>query len=125
MCFESKSVESWRFLGLSTQQIADRPSIRSSESAVARGVREAAREAPRRGPPRSMRAMPICSSCGHDNPDGARFCMSCGAALEVAAERRDERKVVSVVFADLVGFTSRAEQLDVEEVRGTLEAYHG
>jgi class 3 adenylate cyclase len=71
-----------------------------------------------------MRAMPICSSCGHDNPDAARFCMSCGAALEATAERRDERKVVSVLFADLAGFTSRAELLDVEEVRGTLEAYH-
>ena len=39
-------------------------------------------------------------------------------------ERREERKIVSVVFADLVGFTGRSETLDVEEVRGTLAPYH-
>ena len=49
--------------------------------------------------------------------------MQCGAPL-VAVERREERKVVSVLFADLVGFTSRSELLDVEEVRGTLAPYH-
>ena len=37
--------------------------------------------------------------------------------------RREERKVVSVLFGDLVGFTNRSEQLDVDEVRGTLEPY--
>ena len=44
--------------------------------------------------------------------------MACGAPL--AAERpagREERKVVTVFFADLVGFTGRAEQLDPEDVR--------
>jgi class 3 adenylate cyclase/tetratricopeptide (TPR) repeat protein len=65
-----------------------------------------------------------CASCGFENPDEARFCMSCAAPLAPAGERREERKVVSVLFADLVGFTSRAERLDVEEVRGTLEPYH-
>jgi class 3 adenylate cyclase len=49
--------------------------------------------------------------------------MHCGAALAVV-ERREERKIVSVVFADLVGFTGRSETLDVEEVRGTLAPYH-
>src|SRR5437879_7623155 len=49
--------------------------------------------------------------------------MSCAAPLATPAERREERKVVSVLFADLVGFTSRSERLDVEEVRGTLEPY--
>jgi class 3 adenylate cyclase len=39
-------------------------------------------------------------------------------------ERREERKVVTVLFADLVGFTSRSEQLDVEDVRGTLAPFH-
>ena len=54
---------------------------------------------------------------------GFRFCGSCGAAL-AAAPARDERKVVSVLFADLVGFTSKAEQLDPEDVRATLSPYY-
>ena len=37
---------------------------------------------------------------------------------------REERKVVTVLFADLVGFTARAEQLDPEDVRGLLAPYH-
>ena len=36
----------------------------------------------------------------------------------------EERKVVTVLFADLVGFTSRSERMDVEDVRGTLAPYH-
>jgi len=40
------------------------------------------------------------------------------------AERRRERKVVTVVFADLVGFTSRAEELDPEDVEAILTPYH-
>jgi class 3 adenylate cyclase len=67
--------------------------------------------------------MLTCASCGVENQDEARFCMSCAAPLTIPVERREERKVVSVLFADLVGFTSRSEQLDVEEVRGTLEPY--
>jgi class 3 adenylate cyclase/tetratricopeptide (TPR) repeat protein len=66
-----------------------------------------------------------CPDCGHENPAGARFCSNCGAQLEtVVAPAREERKVVTVLFADLVGFTSRAEQMDPEDVRGVLEPYH-
>src|SRR3989442_6731883 len=65
-----------------------------------------------------------CASCGVENPDVARFCMSCATPLAAPAAGGEERKVVSVLFADLVGFTSRSERLDVEEVRGTLEPYH-
>src|SRR5215208_5814628 len=39
-------------------------------------------------------------------------------------ERRRERKVVTVLFADLVGFTSRAETLDPEDVEAILRPYH-
>jgi class 3 adenylate cyclase/tetratricopeptide (TPR) repeat protein len=67
--------------------------------------------------------MLACSTCGRENPDDARFCNSCGAPLAPASERREERKVVTVLFADLVGFTSRAEQLDPEDVRALLAAY--
>src|ERR1700686_4872267 len=67
--------------------------------------------------------MLTCSVCGQDNPDGARFCLACGAALTIPSERREERKVVTVLFADLVGFTSRAETLDPEDVRAVLAPY--
>jgi len=43
---------------------------------------------------------------------------------EEAPVSREERKVVTVLFADLVGFTSRAEQLDPEDVRATLAPYY-
>src|SRR3954447_1517976 len=66
--------------------------------------------------------MVTCSVCGTRNPEGARFCFSCGATFS-AVPRREERKVVSVLFADLVGFTSRAEQLDPEDVRAVLAPY--
>jgi class 3 adenylate cyclase/tetratricopeptide (TPR) repeat protein len=66
--------------------------------------------------------MPSCAVCEQENPPGARFCSACGAAL-TAEPRREERKVVSVLFADLVGFTSRAEQLDPEDVRAVLGPY--
>jgi class 3 adenylate cyclase/tetratricopeptide (TPR) repeat protein len=65
-----------------------------------------------------------CPTCGHENADGARFCSNCGTRLEHAEASREERKVVTVLFADLVGFTSRAEQLDPEDVRAVLEPYH-
>ena len=70
--------------------------------------------------------MPVCSNCGEENPDRARFCLSCGTALAEApqAERR-ERRVVSVLFADLAGFTSRSESLDVEDVEGFLAPVPG
>ena len=64
-----------------------------------------------------------CAKCGQDNPDGFRFCGACGAALTTASVS-EERKVVTVLFADLVGFTSRSERMDVEDVRGTLAPYH-
>jgi class 3 adenylate cyclase/tetratricopeptide (TPR) repeat protein len=44
--------------------------------------------------------------------------------VEVAAASREERKIVTVLFADLVGFTARSEQLDPEEVRAFLSPYY-
>jgi class 3 adenylate cyclase len=67
----------------------------------------------------------VCPSCGHGNQAGAKFCSECGAALVAAGPpAREERKVVTVLFADLVGFTSRAEQLDPEDVRALLSPFY-
>ena len=68
--------------------------------------------------------MLACAACGVENPDAARFCMACANPLRATLDRREERKVVTVLFADLVGFTSRSERLDIEDVRGTLKPYH-
>ena len=69
--------------------------------------------------------MTTCASCGAENRDGARFCDSCGAELTLAAVSvREERKIVTVLFCDLVGFTARSERTDPEDVRARLRPYH-
>jgi class 3 adenylate cyclase len=68
--------------------------------------------------------MPVCTACGQENPEIARFCLSCGTPLGDEAAQREERRIVSVVFVDLVGFTPRSEQLDPEDVRAILTPYH-
>jgi class 3 adenylate cyclase len=69
--------------------------------------------------------VPRCPNCGQDNPEIARFCLACGAALGAdEAKPLEERRFVSVLFVDLVEFTARAEQLDPEEVRAILTPYH-
>jgi class 3 adenylate cyclase/tetratricopeptide (TPR) repeat protein len=99
----------------------------------------------------------ICSSCGADNREGARFCGECGSPLAAACptcgapnppDKRfcdqcgselvgaqatpsspartaptSERRLVSVLFADLVGFTALSEERDAEEVRELLSRY--
>ncbi|HWO69199.1 MAG TPA: adenylate/guanylate cyclase domain-containing protein, partial [Actinomycetota bacterium] len=67
--------------------------------------------------------MPTCPACGQENPEGFRFCGSCGASLETPPPG-EERKVVTVLFVDLVGFTSRADRADPEDVRAILRPYH-
>ncbi|MDQ3669415.1 MAG: AAA family ATPase [Actinomycetota bacterium] len=67
--------------------------------------------------------MKVCPSCGRENADDASFCSGCGTSLEPES-RREERKVVTVLFADLVGFTAQAEQMDPEDVRRLLQPYH-
>jgi class 3 adenylate cyclase/tetratricopeptide (TPR) repeat protein len=69
--------------------------------------------------------MQTCATCGQENAETAKFCSECGTALaRVAATAREERKVVSVVFVDLVGSTARAETSDPEDVRALLRVYH-
>jgi class 3 adenylate cyclase/tetratricopeptide (TPR) repeat protein len=68
--------------------------------------------------------MPVCQRCGEDNPERARFCLACATPLTAPISPREERKVVSVLFCDLVGFTARSERLDIEDVRGLLGPYY-
>jgi class 3 adenylate cyclase/tetratricopeptide (TPR) repeat protein len=70
----------------------------------------------------------MCSSCGAANEPSAKFCGDCGIALTTAvAPQREspiaERRVVSVLFADLVGFTSLSASRDAEETRELLSRY--
>ena len=93
-----------------------------------------------------------CAGCGHANPDQAKFCLECGAALGVRcaqcgtelppaakfclecgartaaapppAREGGARKVVSIVFADLVGSTALHERLDAESARRLMERYY-
>ncbi len=65
-----------------------------------------------------------CARCGQENPEGASFCNACGAPLAEPGRTPEERRVVSIVFVDLVGFTSRSEKLDPEDVRAILTPYY-
>src|SRR4051794_40407501 len=79
-----------------------------------------------------------CPNCDFLNLPGAKFCSQCatpfgGRPLATAAVERDapspaaepvaERRLVSILFADLVGFTTFAEGRDAEDVRETLSRY--
>ena len=63
-----------------------------------------------------------CASCGASLPDDARYCPECGAAVETieAVVRGEERKLVTVLFADVTGSTTLGEQLDPERLRDVL-----
>jgi adenylate cyclase len=82
---------------------------------------------------------PHCPGCGAENPPGAKFCMECGTglgadapagrpvaapapAVPAAAEPPpEERRQVSVLFADLSGYTAVAERMDPEAVKQLLD----
>ncbi|MDP9329254.1 MAG: AAA family ATPase [Actinomycetota bacterium] len=66
----------------------------------------------------------VCPSCGQENPEGFRLCGMCGSPLAAEPEAREERKVVTVLFCDLVGSTAQAEGLDPEDVRSLLSRFH-
>ncbi len=68
--------------------------------------------------------MVVCHACRQENPAVARFCLACGASLSSQNPPGDERRIVTVIFVDLVGFTARAERLDPEDVRAVLAPYH-
>ncbi len=79
-----------------------------------------------------------CPKCGFENPEGSKFCNQCGASLTMVEAsipakgistglKRDkildiegERKNITVLFADISGFTTMSEKLDPEDVQGIL-----
>lgn len=84
----------------------------------------------------------LCGNCGATNDPDDAFCGACGGALGVGAasdstttaaaipsatpptlEAVAERRLVTVLFADLVGFTTLSESRDPEEVRELLSRY--
>jgi class 3 adenylate cyclase/tetratricopeptide (TPR) repeat protein len=67
--------------------------------------------------------MQECTTCGAANPDAKRFCGDCGAPLAPAAAPVVERKVVTSLFCDLVGFTAASEAADPEDVDRVLAGY--
>ena len=65
--------------------------------------------------------MAVCSACGAENPEGARFCNSCGAPLEAPASER--RKLATLLFCDMSGSTAMGERVDAESVRSLMLSY--
>src|ERR1700733_3751936 len=75
----------------------------------------------------------VCGSCGTASSAGRKFCGECGAALALAAGPGvpagagagpvAERRVCSVLFCDVVGFTPLSEARDPEAVRDLLSGY--
>jgi class 3 adenylate cyclase/tetratricopeptide (TPR) repeat protein len=93
-----------------------------------------------------------CPSCGTENPPGARFCLECGTPLDAQCDscggplpavakfcptcgapavrrpaptvRTEERRIVTILFVDLVGFTERSDLADPEDVRRILVPFH-
>jgi class 3 adenylate cyclase/tetratricopeptide (TPR) repeat protein len=70
--------------------------------------------------------VPACPSCGKELPGAFPFCPFCATPLtgRPAASVQEERKVVSVLFCDLVGFTATSEAADPEDVRARIRPYH-
>lgn len=64
-----------------------------------------------------------CSNCGSEIPDGNAFCGKCGTAL-VRSEPVVERRLLTVLFCDLVGSTNLSDTLDPEDLRDITNAYH-
>ncbi len=69
-----------------------------------------------------------CPACGAETAPDAQFCDACGASLAAATpaggDSAGSRKVVTILFADLVGSTSLQERLDAESTRRVMERYY-
>ncbi|MHB8510578.1 MAG: ATP-binding protein [Actinomycetota bacterium] len=69
--------------------------------------------------------MITCPRCSHQNEADARFCSNCGLSL-LETDTREERRVVTILFADLVGFTAFSDSRDPEDVKRIIDrAFEG
>jgi class 3 adenylate cyclase len=68
--------------------------------------------------------MTACAHCGAELPEGARFCPACGAPVQAATPAAEERKLATVLFADLVGSTELGASQDPERTRAMLDRFY-
>jgi class 3 adenylate cyclase len=69
-----------------------------------------------------------CDACGAGNPEEARYCHQCGVALgpsDPVLARGEERRLVTMLFADLTDSTGLAGRLDPERLQEVLTAFFG
>jgi class 3 adenylate cyclase/tetratricopeptide (TPR) repeat protein len=64
-----------------------------------------------------------CANCGAEIPEGAKFCPACGRRVEQGAPAGEERKVVTILFSDVAGSTALGERLDPERLKEVIGAY--
>ena len=67
--------------------------------------------------------MVVCKNCGEENPERARFCLSCGAPLAAPIHTEETRKTVTILFSDVTGSTAMGEKLDPESLRNVMTRY--
>src|SRR6476619_3722413 len=67
--------------------------------------------------------MTVCARCGTENPDQAKFCQECGAPLSPQQATSEERKLVTVLYADVAGSTALGERLDAEALKDVMDRF--
>src|SRR5215831_15593875 len=72
---------------------------------------------------RRLDRMKICPNCGEDNPERARFCITCGSELP-AEEATRFRKVITLLFCDLIDGGELAERLEPGDLSQALGTYY-
>lgn len=65
----------------------------------------------------------VCTRCGARHPVDFRFCPACGEPLQQSPARADERRVVTTLFCDIVGYTQLTDQADAEDVDRLLRGF--
>ncbi|MDD5092009.1 MAG: adenylate/guanylate cyclase domain-containing protein, partial [Candidatus Wallbacteria bacterium] len=69
--------------------------------------------------------MTICADCRRDIPADSNFCPGCGAKISSVPVASDELKLVTMMFADVSGFTAMSEKLSPDEVKEIMDDLFG